>query len=105
MYPAFHHSDHSSEAHLGAADRVRRLRTEPNLIKRDTRQGRGESGQGLIEYALLAALIAIVLTLALLMFQDSVGKGVDTINAGLEESIDKPGGCLNDVPKLKNPNC
>lgn len=78
------------------------------LIKRDTWRGRGESGQGLIEYALIAALIAIALTLALLMFQDSIGKGVDTINSGLEQGLSeprKPGGCLNQVPGLKNPNC
>lgn len=70
------------------------------------RMWKTESGQGLIEYALIAALIAIALTLMLLMFQDSIGNGFDTINSGLDAGrADGPGGCSNPVPQLKNPNC
>ena len=72
------------------------------------RGSKTESGQGLIEYALIAALVAIALTLVLLMFGDSVGSGFDTINSGLESEAlqrDGPNGCNQYMPKLKNKHC
>lgn len=43
-----------------------------------------ESGQGLVEYVLIIALVAIGLTLVLLVFRNAIGNIFDVISSTLE---------------------
>lgn len=61
-----------------------------------------ESGQGLAEYVLIIALVAIALTAVFVLFRNSIGGTVDTIQQTLSNA---PNGCKNPVPAVKNPNC
>ena len=61
-----------------------------------------DSGQGLVEYILIIAVIAIGLTFIILTLRASVGGLDETVTAVLK---DVPDGCRNPVPGAKNPNC
>ncbi len=45
-----------------------------------------ESGQGLVEYVLIIALVAIGLVLALTVFRNQIGQTFDNINSQLQNA-------------------
>lgn len=45
-----------------------------------------ESGQGLVEYVLIIALVAIGLTLVLLVFRNAIGGIFDVISSTLQDA-------------------
>jgi len=51
-----------------------------------TRFAKDESGQGLVEYVLIIALVAIGLILALTVFRNRIGQTFDSVNAELQNA-------------------
>ena len=49
-----------------------------------------ESGQGLVEYVLIIALVAIGLTLALTVFRNQIGSTFDNVNQTLTNAPTTP---------------
>ena len=49
-----------------------------------------ESGQGLVEYILIIALVAIGLTLALTVFRNRIGQTFDNVNSQLANAPTSP---------------
>ena len=49
-----------------------------------------ESGQGLVEYVLIIALVAIGLTLALTVFRNQIGSTFDNVNSTLSTAPTTP---------------
>jgi Flp pilus assembly pilin Flp len=49
-----------------------------------------ESGQGLVEYVLIIALVAIGLTLALTVFRNRIGQTFDNVNQTLQNAPTSP---------------
>ena len=47
---------------------------------------RDESGQGLVEYVLIIALVAVGLILALTVFRNQIGNTFDEVNAELQSA-------------------
>ena len=54
------------------------------------RLAKDESGQGLVEYVLIIALVAIGLTLALTVFRNRIGSTFDNVNATLQNAPTSP---------------
>lgn len=49
-----------------------------------------ESGQGLVEYVLIIALVAVGLVLALTVFRNRIGSTFDNVNAHLQAAPSAP---------------
>ena len=49
-----------------------------------------ESGQGLVEYILIIALVAVGLILALTVFRNQIGNTFDNVNAQLKSAPSSP---------------
>jgi pilus assembly protein Flp/PilA len=54
------------------------------------RFGKDESGQGLVEYVLIIALVAIGLILALTVFRNRIGQTFDNVNSTLANAPSTP---------------
>jgi pilus assembly protein Flp/PilA len=54
------------------------------------RFARDESGQGLVEYILIIALVAVGLILALTVFRNQIGKTFDNVNTQLNNAPSSP---------------
>ncbi len=48
--------------------------------------GRREEGQGLVEYALILVLVAVLLIVALLALKDQLSSSFSTIQSGLQRT-------------------
>jgi pilus assembly protein Flp/PilA len=49
-----------------------------------------ESGQGLVEYVLIIALVAVGLILALTVFRNQIGNTLDEVNNSLQNAPSTP---------------
>jgi len=54
------------------------------------RFAKDESGQGLVEYVLIIALVAIGLILALTVFRNRIGQTFDSVNSTLANAPSTP---------------
>ena len=54
------------------------------------RFARDESGQGLVEYILIIALVAVGLIIALTVFRNQIGNTFDNVNAELKAAPATP---------------
>jgi pilus assembly protein Flp/PilA len=54
------------------------------------RLAKDESGQGLVEYVLIIALVAIGLILALTVFRNRIGQTFDSVNSTLANAPSTP---------------
>lgn len=72
------------------------------MAHRAARWWSDESGQSLVEYVLLIALVAITLIAVLLLLRGAIGS---PINGVTQEINSAPDGCKNPVPAVQNPNC
>ena len=61
-----------------------------------------DSAQGLVEYVLIIALVAIALGAVLFLLRNALGGTINTVAQTLD---DAPDGCKNPIPAVKNPNC
>jgi Flp pilus assembly pilin Flp len=72
------------------------------MTQRAVRLRSNDSGQALVEYILLIALVAIGLTGILIVFRNAIGGAVVAVEQTLK---DAPNGCKNPMPGVQNPNC
>jgi pilus assembly protein Flp/PilA len=54
------------------------------------RFARDESGQGLVEYVLIIALVAVGLIIALTVFRNQIGQTFDNVNTQLNNAPSSP---------------
>jgi pilus assembly protein Flp/PilA len=54
------------------------------------RFARDESGQGLVEYVLIIALVAVGLIIALTVFRNQIGQTFDNVNTQLNNAPSTP---------------
>jgi len=54
------------------------------ILRTERRRALNRSGQGLVEYILVTALVCVGLMLALALFRDQIGNGVDNARTNLE---------------------
>jgi pilus assembly protein Flp/PilA len=54
------------------------------------RFARDESGQGLVEYVLIIALVAVGLIIALTVFRNQIGNTFDNVNTQLNSAPSSP---------------
>jgi len=54
------------------------------------RFGNDESGQGLVEYVLIIALVAVGLIIALTVFRNRIGQTFDSVNGQLQNAPSSP---------------
>ncbi len=59
----------------------------PQLLQR---LHQDESGQGLVEYILIIALVAVGLVLALTVFRNQIGQTFDNVNSQLSNAPSAP---------------